>query len=206
MPFDYNSFMQGVQTGLRLGRTSPGRVPPMPPVPSGRYILTESGGYVLTETKDYGDISVYQMDVTYQANTYANPNPDAPVVGSATIRICPSSFAYSPEIQYLFARITSGTIRGDLVYLVVFCDADKYDRAKYGPIFNRYIDGKYNGPFANALGIVQEIAYAVVFYGYNVPIYVPLDAGVFVGSLSELVDMLASVKNKRMITEGADNG
>lgn len=203
MDYDIESFMAGLQVGLRLGR-EPQR--PQPPVPSGKYILTESGKYVLTETKDYGDISVYQMDETYEANTYANPSPDAPIVGSATIRICPSSFAYSPEIQYLFARFTSGAPRGDLVYLVVFCDADKYDSAKYGPIFNRYIDGKYNGPFANAFAIEQEIAYACVFYGYNAPIYVPVDAGVFVGSLSELVDMLANVKNKRMITEGVDNG
>lgn len=49
MPFDYNSFLQGVQTGLRLGRTTPGRQPPFPPVPSGRYILTESGLYTVVE-------------------------------------------------------------------------------------------------------------------------------------------------------------
>lgn len=202
MPFDYNSFLQGVQTGLRLGRTSPGRVPPMPPVPSGRYILTENSEYILTETRDYGDLSVYQMDETYQVYKYDGMFPDAPIVGSGTMMVCPSTFADSPEIQYCFARITSGASWGDLIYPVYFCDADKYNEEKYGPVFNRYIDDEYNGPFANTFVITQGIAYAYVYYGHYAPNYIPVDAGLFVGSLNELVDMLANVKNKRMITEG----
>lgn len=58
MPFDYNSFLKGVITGMQLPRT-PGRItPPQPPVPSNRYMITEideddmiteSGDYMVTE-------------------------------------------------------------------------------------------------------------------------------------------------------------
>ena len=49
MPFDYNSFMKGLITGMQLPRTPGNILPPLPPVPSDQYILTESGVYVLTE-------------------------------------------------------------------------------------------------------------------------------------------------------------
>lgn len=62
MPFDYHSFMQGVATGLKLGRISPWRptpppVPPTPPLPTDYMIteidedrmITESGDYMVTE-------------------------------------------------------------------------------------------------------------------------------------------------------------
>ena len=49
MPFDYNSFFKGVITGMQLPRTPGNILPPLPPVPSDQYILTESGVYVLTE-------------------------------------------------------------------------------------------------------------------------------------------------------------
>lgn len=66
MPFDYNSFLQGVQTGLRLGRTSPGRVPPMPPVPGGRYILTENGVPVITEKIVFSEVDLVILNVWYE--------------------------------------------------------------------------------------------------------------------------------------------
>lgn len=46
MPFDRNSFLAGVWTGIRLQRIPGGR---QPPVPSDLFILTESGEYVLME-------------------------------------------------------------------------------------------------------------------------------------------------------------
>lgn len=46
MDYDIGSFLAGVQVGLRLGRT-PQRT--FSPVPSGRYILTESGEKVIAE-------------------------------------------------------------------------------------------------------------------------------------------------------------
>lgn len=49
MPFDYNSFFKGVITGMQLPRTPGNILPPLPPVPSDQYIITESGQYVLME-------------------------------------------------------------------------------------------------------------------------------------------------------------
>lgn len=55
MPFDYESFMTGIITGLKLGRTETGRTPP---APSNDYMITEideermiteSGDYMVTE-------------------------------------------------------------------------------------------------------------------------------------------------------------
>lgn len=46
MPFEPNSFLAGVQTGIRLGRLSRTRTP----VPSGRMIITEWGKPVMEET------------------------------------------------------------------------------------------------------------------------------------------------------------
>lgn len=63
MPFDYDSFMTGVITGFKLGRVPKGR---KPPVPSGRYILTESGERVITEkTIDWDGITIFETDVWY---------------------------------------------------------------------------------------------------------------------------------------------
>lgn len=62
MPFDYNSYLQGVQTGLRLGRTTPGR---KPPIPSGRYILTESGAVIVTEHPVGSEATLYSSDLWY---------------------------------------------------------------------------------------------------------------------------------------------
>lgn len=66
MPFDYDSFMQGVITGLKLGRVPGGR---RPPVPSGRYILTESGTHVLSEQPNYGDVSVLDSSTWFALTT-----------------------------------------------------------------------------------------------------------------------------------------
>ena len=65
MPFDYNSFMQGVITGLKLGRVPKGRTPP---TPSGRYILTESGEMVLTELGTLSDVTIIDSKTWYQAD------------------------------------------------------------------------------------------------------------------------------------------
>lgn len=48
---DYSSFLVGVQTGLRLGRTEKGRIPP---APSEEYMITEiDQDHMITESGDY---------------------------------------------------------------------------------------------------------------------------------------------------------
>lgn len=56
MPIDYNSFIIGVQTAMRLGREPP-RVPT--PVPSGRYILTENKRKIYTEKVRAKDVTLF---------------------------------------------------------------------------------------------------------------------------------------------------
>ena len=65
--FDYKSFMAGLQVGrrIRLWDASANK-PPMPPTPSGRYILTESGEKVLTELSVAWDsVSVFNTGEWY---------------------------------------------------------------------------------------------------------------------------------------------
>lgn len=47
MPFDYESFITGVITGLKLGRPPQGRI--TPPI-SDSYIITEDGDEIITES------------------------------------------------------------------------------------------------------------------------------------------------------------
>lgn len=51
MPFDYESFIAGVQVGRRIKVADAMRkvTPPMPPVIGGKYIVTETGAKIVTE-------------------------------------------------------------------------------------------------------------------------------------------------------------
>lgn len=50
MPFDYESFMAGVQVGRRLKVADANRrLPPKPPVPPGLRIVTETGIPIISE-------------------------------------------------------------------------------------------------------------------------------------------------------------
>ena len=62
MPFDYESFMQGVMTGLKLGRIPKERTPP---VPSGKYILTESGDHVILEYETVSETTTIRFNQWY---------------------------------------------------------------------------------------------------------------------------------------------
>lgn len=51
MPFDYESFMAGVQVGRRLKVADAQReLPPKPPVISGSLIVTEDGNPIISES------------------------------------------------------------------------------------------------------------------------------------------------------------
>lgn len=49
MPFDYESFMAGLITGLKLDRPSKNRKPPLPP---NSYIITEYEDDIISEDGD----------------------------------------------------------------------------------------------------------------------------------------------------------
>ena len=52
MSFDYDSFLQGVMTGLKLGRPPKYRMPPEP-IPEDSYMITEDDNRMITESGDY---------------------------------------------------------------------------------------------------------------------------------------------------------
>lgn len=68
--FDYKSFMAGLQVGrrIRLWDASANK-PPMPPTPSGRYVLMEDGTPIVAEQPDWGEVSVIDSDVWYDLKT-----------------------------------------------------------------------------------------------------------------------------------------
>lgn len=106
MSFDYNSFLIGVQTGLKLGRPPLGRVPPTP-TPSGRYILMEDGTPIVTE------LAVNPYASIYNSNTW---------YGNIRYRVISSISSIGPiDCKLFFANITSGLTPSALgTYLVGF--------------------------------------------------------------------------------------
>lgn len=64
--FDYKSFMAGLQVGrrIRLWDASANK-PPMPPAPSGRYILMEDGTPIVTELTPPDNVLLYSTGVWY---------------------------------------------------------------------------------------------------------------------------------------------
>lgn len=61
MPFDKDSFLKGVITGMRLPRT-PGGERPFRPIPGRKFILTESGDHVITEKVGSGLATFYSIN------------------------------------------------------------------------------------------------------------------------------------------------
>lgn len=111
MPFDYESFMTGVITGLKLGRVPKGRTPP---TPHGRYILTESGSKVLTESPISIEASIYNTGEWYSS---ASGDIRYRVTNSSGIEVnCKLMFGYE-KIQNTEATINTAYI---------FTDANTY--------------------------------------------------------------------------------
>lgn len=109
MPFDYESFIQGVITGLKLGRVPKGRTPP---VPHGRYILTESGEHILTETPYSTEATIYSTGAWYTAG-----------IGNVRYRVSPD-YPYSEnntwwDYNFFFAS-TTGFETGNKIFFYTF--------------------------------------------------------------------------------------
>ena len=200
MPFDYNSFLQGVQTGLRLGRTSPGRVPPMPPVPSGRYILTESGEKIITETLATSEATLYQMGQWYSypdGYTYQG----GPLYGY--FRIIRSVTQDSPV--FFYARLT------DFGASEPVCVVWRYqDHASPWGYRAQYTSNPSGGAivdlsnYQQSLGwyYVENITYTLKVVSESTLIPIPDGTQIFEGSLSEdLPQFLLSLKVQPIITE-----
>lgn len=201
MPFDYNSFLQGVQTGLRLGRTSPGR---QPPLPSGKYILTESGEKVLSEkTIDWGDTTIYGMG-SYAATAYDSQLPSANIVLTGLDMTVYSVDASGNGTRFFYFENTSFGYPYS-IQVVIFWTDPNLDSNLYEITYGTSVvrTGAGGRPYE-----AGEYRYVITdFYyfwngGYNVG-YLRIDgASCFHGSEYDLTLLFADTKNFPMITEG----
>ena len=191
---DYNSFIQGVITGLKLGRVPEGRTPP---VPSGKYILTESGNKVLSEKVISTDATLYRFGETYNAVVYSSDTGDT-ILDRGTISYIKHSGGDTSNLCIFYVQLTdiSGGARGRVTMNIGGeCDFDSYQlRWTYdGPEYSEF------GWF-NISGVKQ---YALQYGGYGSYLgrCVPEDAVTFKGTKAELELYIAGLSNIPMITE-----
>ena len=201
MPFDYNSFLQGVQTGLRLGRTSPGRVPPMPPVPAGNYILMEDGTLTIAEKKPYEGATILWPG-EYDAILYNTDRIDSTIQDEGTMTVFFPEGRDMPPLKAFFVCNTSGTYK-DYVKCCVFCDVSDYP-----PITQTYW---YNYSFVGETwrkeGTYTLASPPTETYGVYATIWIgqfprPVGAEIFFGSDDEAIYWAANSPNIPLITEG----
>lgn len=208
MPFDYESFMTGVITGLKLGRVPKGR---QPPVPSGRYILTESGEHILTEKPQYGDVSIYDTGVWYDATRYTSARKDStPVSGSYKIRLrVKDQDGIEHDAQFAYAN-NPNAARLSIVFISnAPIDAD--DR-EYRIIIDLEIPGQspqidygWDWSIYRTNGQVGGLYYSFVnaYLDNSISlVYRVTDAEMFEGTVSQFEYYLENLKYLPMITEG----
>lgn len=141
MPFDRDSFLKGVITGMRLPRTPGGR-PPFEPVPSGKYILAEDGRNIVKENVTREDVSIYESGVWYQAELftvryrfeYRRDGSDIPA--KIIFAKYPSSSAYP------YAWYFSGDSRIGYAKIYKDRDGEAYDNGNIGIVYNFTRSGK----------------------------------------------------------------
>lgn len=225
MPFDYNSFLQGVQTGLRLGRT---KLVPQPPVPSGRYILTESGVKVITERIGSGGATFYNISeypTVFTTTAYSGTQYNASVVFTdleTEWRHYDKDYSPDPAptnaqyFQWMRVDRITPTISIRNVYGVLLWQGAEYDHDYYSfstealaphAITSIHLD---EGQLPNIAGNNRYVTFSynqVNDTGGADTVYLRNDGAVmFEGTESELAAFIAGLSGMPMITEGADNG
>ena len=189
MPFDYDSFIQGVITGLKLGRVPKGRTPP---TPSGRYILTETGVPLVGEWLSPGYVDFYNIDTWYPGTRYSDYHIDSEVV-ETDIDIEFTWMNFSSPTRWFFWHNTLY----DTVQYVVLSESDF---SRQGYIIYRNKEGTISqavyGGFNTAINISE------VYYSYSPTTYRISGANMFAGTQQELTNFLSDLKQKPMITEG----
>lgn len=135
MPIDYNSFMAGLQVGLRLQRPPEGR---KPPAPSGRYILTESGEKVLTELRG--------TNVTFAATEAWNELDENWVLyfntKKARLRVSDGKqiqfFGATRYSDYWYVLVSEESFVGKTIYYDLMRNDDTIRTRSEGPINDGY--------------------------------------------------------------------
>lgn len=188
MSFDYESFMTGVITGLKLGRVPKGRTPP---APHGRYILTESGAPIITERESYPGVTVYTMREWYKTNAeyYSDVLLRGSVSAGALDPYDAFAINYNPDLdQYrLVYLVTTPIAQAPSVWI----DGRNRTTGEEGWIF--YIGVSYNNP-------PNQFFYSNI----SEPILsvLPSDGGILVADNKGVHDFLESLIIRPMITEG----
>lgn len=200
MPFDYNSFFQGVQTGLRLGRPPEGR---KPPAPSGRYILTESGDYIITEKEWSKEVEYFNYGPVYSATRYNAYGDDAEPVEHGMLTMYTETGEGNNTLFFTYALIPEWS--QESITRVIFARSESFSPEVYGRYLYNTFEG--DGGATPITGVVLNenwITYSSVKYVkvYEWPVVRPDDALIFHGSELEFLSALARIKNYPMITEG----
>lgn len=197
MPFDRDSFLNGVITGMRLPRT-PGGQRPNPPVPGG-YILTESGIAVVMEgLEPPTDVSIYAFDRWYDATLYSDGYPFSPVRESG-IEYEVQQVGGLSAVYYFY---WVGYYLDDALSLVV---VSENDLTNFNIVGNRRDDDESPIEFVFS-GRVYIPSRAEDFYYYTFGRAActcrPDGMTYFDGTAAELKAFISGIKHHRLITEG----
>lgn len=189
MPFDYNSFMTGVLTGLRLGRIPKERTPP---TPSGRYILTEQGVPIVEEWVSPQNVDIYDINTWYPGTRYSDYYIDAEVV-ETDINIEFTWMNFSSPTRWFFWQDSLY----DTVNYVVLSESDF---SQQGYIVYKDKEGIISQAIYGGFSRAQAVS--DMYYGSFPTAYRINNASMFVGTESDLINFLLDLKHKPMITEG----
>lgn len=190
MPFDYDSFMQGVLTGLRLGRIPKERTPP---TPSGGYILTESGEHILTELESETILTFGATNVVYNNPVYPNSRLVLSVSDGKTYSIFGARYGSQSELQYVLISRES-FVGKTITYSYSWGSASNpiQGSVSEGPIEEGYHPSQggayFMYVFTAALGYPPINANDMTYFSYNAE---------FV-----LVNLVANISSSPLITEG----
>ena len=191
MPFDYNSFLIGVQTGLKLQRPPEGR---KPPTPSGRYILTESGEKVLTESlfPELDSATLYNTNVWYPC-----PDDEHGAVEVSEMIIytdVPAQFFYWKSTDPIYSSYTPS--------IVVFSAEDFSDTGVTG--YHHWVRSGFDHLDVIIGGISGSVVKSGDIFYWN-PLGVfkwqPYNSEYFTGTLDQLKVYISGMNYRPLITE-----
>lgn len=202
MPFDYESFMQGVITGLKLGRVPKGRTPP---APSGRYILTESGEKMLTEfLPPEEDVQLYSTGVWYYTiyHTLYGYQDRRRFRWSGDKELQLFAYRYNSEDKRRVMFLSESSLIGSKIYL-------DYEEETYNTTTGQWEihteTTEYNVTSEDTAGVFRVWSAMFVFSGgtpYNWPDFEYKAFQGYAPYYTDVLPYVASFKAIPMITEG----
>lgn len=185
MPIDYNSFMTGVITGLKLGRTKLGR---QPPVPSGRYILTESGEKVLTELNSPSLILLGTGEWVDISSPYTQYTGVRLRVSDGEVT---QFFGARRGNDYWYVLVSENSFVGKTIYYDKMRTNGTIETREEGPIQDGYYPSQ-GGNLYMLMFTLDRYEYKVGITGFYIEFSYP----------EQLIYLVENITNSPMITEG----